>query len=744
MKTIMKAIYTIKNFAKRTAMVITTMMMVLDAWSLTSSQISSTAATSITDGGLYVVGTAYTTNLLNGAWHNSNWGYCTNTLNEAIIFTAHGSTSSFYLTSSVCGTIVSATGNFPIYNNGTTENLSLGGSGQIQNKSSNTYLLRFNSTGARWYNSNTGSIMYLYKVTLPTYTVTYNAGSGTCATTSNTEASGGAGVPLPSASPSAACASAGWVFAGWKQTSAQTETTSIPTLYAAGSTYYPTASETLYAVYRLGDVYTIDFENTLGSYSDWSFNQISSQQSTIHTHGGSYYGTTTGGSVTITTTDKITAPKAIRFYISKESGNTTASTWTVQTSSDGSTWDDRKSESAVGMYAPRWLEVTQDLSSYTNVYVRISYGSSTAIRAIDDVLLSCATYNSNPSCCADVVTLSVGSVTDGTMLLGAASVATCGADNTRQVTISVTPTTQTGFDAPATLDWTQTSGSTFTAPTLVSGPTLNGGAYDYVYQFPQNVSGSGTFGATCIALTNYRTSCCTDPQLSWGTIASPVTEYVITRQDLASATDYGTVTIAEESNSPATIEWIETVRPATPCLGQAIWRAGSGNDQSPTGQFYVDMANNLIKSKTSGVYIVTIKQDEDNSTGTDYCAVEANVTVRVKTIDKFIDAVNGNFSGEPQNLEDTGCGILLPTETTFSTNDGCADGVVRRLIGWIKASDLFSTTPAVNSYLYQGSTSKIDTWKTADPATNKVIAPGTRVTATGITWYAVWGTEVTP
>lgn len=43
-------------------------------------------------------------------------------------------------------------------------------------------------------------------VNIPAYTVTFNAGTGSCGTASLTEASGGAGVTLPTASPSVGCA----------------------------------------------------------------------------------------------------------------------------------------------------------------------------------------------------------------------------------------------------------------------------------------------------------------------------------------------------------------------------------------------------------------------------------------------------------------------------------------------------------------------------------------------------------
>ncbi len=143
----------------------------------------------------------------------------------------------------------------------------------------------------------------------------------------------------------------------------------------------------------------------------------------------------------------------------------------------------------------------------------------------------------------------------------------------------------------------------------------------------------------------------------------------------------------------------------------------------------IDVANKKISATATGVWTITLSQVSANN----YCPADAVVTVRVKTLDKFIDNVNGNFGGDAQAREDVGDGIVLPTEAEFSTNNGCADGKVRRLVGWIKASDLAT-------YRTSGRINTIDDLKTAD-ASNKVIAPGTRVSATGCTWYAVWGTE---
>ena len=85
------------------------------------------------------------------------------------------------------------------------------------------------------------------------YTVSFNPGSGTCSQTSMTESGWDAGIVLPEATPSTACAAQGYSFQGWTD-HIVAETYARPTLYPANSTYHPTGNQTLYAVYAvLGD-----------------------------------------------------------------------------------------------------------------------------------------------------------------------------------------------------------------------------------------------------------------------------------------------------------------------------------------------------------------------------------------------------------------------------------------------------------------------------------------------------------
>lgn len=144
-------------------------------------------------------------------------------------------------------------------------------------------------------------------------------------------------------------------------------------------------------------IQSVDFEATaLSHYSNWTFDNVG-----IHTgvtgvsaHGGSQWGSNvnSGGSgvttCSITTKAKIAYPGTFTCYISKESDNVKSSTWKIQTSSDGSTWTDIDSKDATGMSKGEWQEFTADLSARTNVFVRLSYSGSSAIRAVDDITLT--------------------------------------------------------------------------------------------------------------------------------------------------------------------------------------------------------------------------------------------------------------------------------------------------------------------------------------------------------------------
>ena len=141
---------------------------------------------------------------------------------------------------------------------------------------------------------------------------------------------------------------------------------------------------------------SIDFESGTATYSDWTFTNMTSQQSgSITAKGGSYYGTTGAkATASIQTKKQISSPKSISCYVSKQTNNTSSSTWYIQTSTNGSSWTNVKTQSATSMSKGSWVEFTADLSSYSNVYVRIYYSGSTAVRNIDNLVLTEGTTTS--------------------------------------------------------------------------------------------------------------------------------------------------------------------------------------------------------------------------------------------------------------------------------------------------------------------------------------------------------------
>lgn len=137
--------------------------------------------------------------------------------------------------------------------------------------------------------------------------------------------------------------------------------------------------------------YEIDFENEATQYTDWTFTNMESKQTgngNVTAHGGTYYGTTGGkASASITTKTKIATPYTLTCYVTKQSNNTAASNWKIEVSSDGEVWTTVKEQSATSMTAGTWVELTASLTNYTDVYVRVSYSGSTAVRNIDDLTL---------------------------------------------------------------------------------------------------------------------------------------------------------------------------------------------------------------------------------------------------------------------------------------------------------------------------------------------------------------------
>lgn len=162
--------------------------------------------------------------------------------------------------------------------------------------------------------------------------------------------------------------------------------------------------------YAWGEDLVIDFEKSTSSYSDWTFVNMESMQSDITAHSGSYIGTTgRKETASIVTKSPVESPKSITFYISKTTTNAKASNWKIQTSKNSANWETVKTQSASSMDKGKWVEVTQDLSSYKNVYIRVYYDGTSAVRAIDDLTLVC-TESTDPSLNVNTTSVDFGTV----------------------------------------------------------------------------------------------------------------------------------------------------------------------------------------------------------------------------------------------------------------------------------------------------------------------------------------------
>ncbi len=168
----------------------------------------------------------------------------------------------------------------------------------------NTFTLNM---GIRGNNTNYmfDNIQLKEKPVTATYTVTFNPGAGTCATSSLTESAPSSGVTLPAtATPSAQAVGAGWSFYGWSNV-AVNSTTVAPSVFAPSSTYYPLVNVTLYAVYTDGILYNtypttaVSQNGTLSSkillVEDFETKVVGTAYNLFNTEGDAVSGTATIG-----------------------------------------------------------------------------------------------------------------------------------------------------------------------------------------------------------------------------------------------------------------------------------------------------------------------------------------------------------------------------------------------------------------------------------------------------------------
>lgn len=173
--------------------------------------------------------------------------------------------------------------------------------------------------------------------------------------------------------------------------------TSITPAAGSGSTYtftMPGYAVTATATFAERHSLDIDFESENAStYTDWTFTFVNthSTNANVTAHGGSYFGSTSisfsNANSIIVTKNKIANPQSLTCYVTRQTTNDTQSTWYIEVSDNGSDWTEVTTQSAISMVRGTWVEVSAILTSYHNVYVRVRYTGSSAVRCIDDLSL---------------------------------------------------------------------------------------------------------------------------------------------------------------------------------------------------------------------------------------------------------------------------------------------------------------------------------------------------------------------
>lgn len=134
---------------------------------------------------------------------------------------------------------------------------------------------------------------------------------------------------------------------------------------------------------------TIDFEaeNFSSSYTGWTFTNLS-RANAITAKAGSYYATNSSSTTaSVQTKTTIASPKSLKCYYSKSTTNTNnSSKFIIQVSEDGKSWTNVSTGSTMNKVTKgTWYELKADLTSYSNVYVRVYYSGTNTTRCLDEI-----------------------------------------------------------------------------------------------------------------------------------------------------------------------------------------------------------------------------------------------------------------------------------------------------------------------------------------------------------------------
>ncbi len=262
-----------------------------------------------------------------------------------------------------------------------------------------------------------------------------------------------------------------------------------------------------------------------------------------------------------------------------------------------------------------------------------------------------------------------------------------------------------------------------------------------------------TYAADDISYSNYLTTCCNTSTLAFG--ASP---YAVIRQDIqgASTTTWAEVDVTFTSNNTTGAISATTYTDSKTVYSLSTWQSrettgGSlcatdhayfevltqpSGETPGTGKFHVKTTSGQTGQGTYRIAITQASTDEDHG---NFCEKTVYGFVDVTLRDKFVDVVNGNGT---VNKDGHGAQLATPLLSELGTQvENACHSEGRKLKGWIKETDLKSKYETGNSERVQTIDGLCETCDDATDWTSLIVAPGTNVTMSGATWYAVWAYE---
>ena len=314
------------------------------------------------------------------------------------------------------------------------------------------------------------------------YTVTFNAGTGTC-TGSITETTAN-GITLPTATLED-CGN--WVFLGWAENAIASETTTAPaSILYGGSTYKPTDDITLYAIYKRaegggngeGTAATLTFDNTSKRTTLTTEQQVWTEN-----------GITLTNNKASSTSNVADYSNPARFYakseiiisapanINKIVANCSKGASDLVSSVGAEACNSNNAVTIFPTSSNTTFTIAQLSAQVQMSSITVTYGGG----------LSTSYYHSKPVCqtCENILTISKGAETNGTFTLDiSGDIETC----ETEVSVVVKPTPANHYHIGSVTATTPTTGG---APNVIDN---DNGTYTITYA--ANSTGTSTINVT--------------------------------------------------------------------------------------------------------------------------------------------------------------------------------------------------------------------------------------------------------